>query len=140
MDATANVFGNAEGATSLPTNMFNDALSGVKSADKTVASTEAVYSMPEIQLDTSTSSIAKPASLASTISTTETIDAVESLIHNCGVRSNEDFPWIAVLEHTDPYANSKRSRKTLSKGVLISPQHVLTTVSSIYNSNPFWTV
>lgn len=60
--------------------------------------------------------------------------------YKCGIRSNEDFPWIVILVHTDPYSPNEKSRKTLSKGVLISPQHVLTTVSSVFNSNPFWVV
>lgn len=61
-------------------------------------------------------------------------------IPHCGLTSNENFPWIAVLEHTNPYDAANTKQKTLSKGVLISPQHVLTTVSSIFNSHPFWTV
>lgn len=64
----------------------------------------------------------------------------DSLQNACGVRSNDDFPWIAVLEHTNPHVRSRKQRKTLSKGVLITRQHVLTTVSSIHNSNPFWVV
>ncbi|KAG4068738.1 hypothetical protein HA402_002429 [Bradysia odoriphaga] len=59
-------------------------------------------------------------------------------IYPCGERSDENHPWIAVLIHTDP---SERSRKkTLSKGVLIDRRHVLTTVSSLHNSRPFWIV
>lgn len=65
-------------------------------------------------------------------------NTVISDVSGCGRRINDDIPWIAVLEHTNP--NSRRGRKTLSKGVLISSQHVLTTVSSIHNSNPFWIV
>lgn len=58
----------------------------------------------------------------------------------CGERIGgaENHPWIAVLEHSDPLGRSRK--KTLSKGVLIDAQHVLTTVSSIHNSHPFWTV
>lgn len=57
----------------------------------------------------------------------------------CGERNDDNHhPWIAVLVHTDP---SERSRKkTLSKGVLIDRRHVLTTVSSLHNSRPFWIV
>lgn len=57
----------------------------------------------------------------------------------CGAQTAENHPWIAVLEHTDPN-KPKSKKKTLSKGVLISSQHVLTTVSSIHNSHPFWVV
>lgn len=57
----------------------------------------------------------------------------------CGAQTAENHPWIAVLEHTDPN-KPKLKKKTLSKGVLISSQHVLTTVSSIHNSHPFWVV
>lgn len=58
--------------------------------------------------------------------------------YECGAQTAENHPWIAVIEHTDPSGNPKK--KTLSKGVLIGPQHVLTTVSSIHNSHPFWVV
>lgn len=57
---------------------------------------------------------------------------------DCGIRIGDNHPWIAVLEHTDPTGRS--GRKTLSKGVLIDERHVLTTVSSVHNSHPFWTV
>lgn len=60
------------------------------------------------------------------------------LHYECGAQTAENHPWIAVLEHTDPF--DKSTRKTLSKGVLIAPQYVLTTVSSIHNSHPFWVV
>lgn len=65
-------------------------------------------------------------------------DEVE-LSAQCGEQTAENHPWIAILEHTDPY-NPATKKKTLSKGVLISRQHVLTTVSSIHNSHPFWVV
>ncbi|XP_035917929.1 phenoloxidase-activating enzyme-like [Anopheles stephensi] len=51
----------------------------------------------------------------------------------------DGFPWIAVLEHGGPQANVALKR-TLSKGVLIDRQHVLTTVSSVHNSHPTWVV
>lgn len=55
----------------------------------------------------------------------------------CGLlKVNTTVPWIVVIEHHDPLRRDKR--KTLSKGVLIGDQHVLTTVSSIHNSHPFW--
>lgn len=57
---------------------------------------------------------------------------------DCGVRTGDNHPWIAVLEHTDPTGRS--GKKTLSKGVLIDERHVLTTVSSVHNSHAFWTV
>lgn len=68
-------------------------------------------------------------------------EALESAIEfdlQCGVKSNDNHPWIVVLEHTDPTGRSPK--KTLSKGVLIDNIHVLTTVSSLHNSRPFWTV
>lgn len=58
--------------------------------------------------------------------------------YECGAQTAENHPWIVVLEHSDPAEKSKK--KTLSKGVLIGPEHVLTTVSSIHNSHPFWVV
>uniref|UniRef100_A0A182P2A2 Peptidase S1 domain-containing protein n=1 Tax=Anopheles epiroticus TaxID=199890 RepID=A0A182P2A2_9DIPT len=51
----------------------------------------------------------------------------------------DGFPWIAVLEHGSGGQSSPRKR-TLSKGVLIDRQHVLTTVSSVHNSHPSWVV
>lgn len=59
-------------------------------------------------------------------------------IFPCGERSDDNHPWIAVLIHTDP--SEKSRKKTLSKGVLIDRRHVLTTVSSLHNSRPFWIV
>lgn len=61
--------------------------------------------------------------------------------NECGVVAPgvDGFPWIAVLEHGEPQANVAHKR-TLSKGVLIDRQHVLTTVSSIHNSHPTWVV
>lgn len=56
----------------------------------------------------------------------------------CGLRNGENHPWLAILEHTNP--NGAQNRKTLSKGILIHPQFVLTTISSIQNSHPFWVV
>lgn len=56
----------------------------------------------------------------------------------CGEQIAGNHPWIAVLEHSDPLGRSRK--KTVSKGVLIDNQHILTTVSSIHNSYPFWTV
>lgn len=59
-------------------------------------------------------------------------------IFPCGEKIDENHPWIAVLVHTDPSGRSRK--KTLSKGVLIDERHVLTTVSSLHNSRPFWIV
>ncbi|XP_058811507.1 CLIP domain-containing serine protease B4-like [Topomyia yanbarensis] len=56
----------------------------------------------------------------------------------CGELNGDDIPWIAILEHTDPKGDTRK--KTLSKGVLIDDRHVLTTISSIHNSYPFWLV
>ncbi|XP_055586384.1 CLIP domain-containing serine protease B4-like [Uranotaenia lowii] len=56
----------------------------------------------------------------------------------CGEMNGDDVPWIAILEHTDPKGGNRK--KTLSKGVLIDDRHVLTTISSIHNSYPFWIV
>lgn len=66
------------------------------------------------------------------------LDSDFAMYYECGAQTAENHPWIAVLEHTDP--TDKTKRKTLSKGVLIGPEHVLTTVSSIHNSHPFWVV
>lgn len=59
-------------------------------------------------------------------------------VRNCGERIGDDIPFIAVLIHTNPYENTKH--RSLSKGVLISERFVMATVSSIYHSEPFWTV
>lgn len=62
-------------------------------------------------------------------------------VRNCGERIGDDIPFIAVLVHTNPYeADSDRRKRSLSKGVLISENFVLATVSSIYHSESFWTV
>lgn len=63
----------------------------------------------------------------------------EQGIFPCGERTvDTHHPWIVVLVHTDP--NGRSRKKTLSKGVLIDRRHVLTTVSSLHNSRPFWIV
>lgn len=62
----------------------------------------------------------------------------EKGVYPCGEKNDENHPWIAVLVHTDPSGRSRK--KTLSKGVLIDQRHVLTTVSSLHNSRPFWIV
>lgn len=58
--------------------------------------------------------------------------STEDPMSDCGVSKAGYHPWIAVLEHTD--ATGESLQKTLSKGVLIGDRHVLTTVSSVYNS------
>lgn len=60
-------------------------------------------------------------------------------VRNCGERIGDDVPFIALLVHTNPFDPSAKKR-TLSKGVLVSENFVLTTVSSIYHSESFWTV
>lgn len=61
-------------------------------------------------------------------------------VRNCGERIGDDIPFIAVLVHTNPFDDSPKKKKSLSKGVLISENFVMATVSSIYHSDPFWTV
>lgn len=62
-------------------------------------------------------------------------------VRNCGERIGDDIPFIAILIHTNPYETGSTKRKrSLSKGVLISENFVLATVSSIYHSESFWTV
>lgn len=62
-------------------------------------------------------------------------------VKNCGERIGDDIPFIAVLVHTNPYeTDSTKKKRSLSKGVLISENFVLATVSSIYHSKSFWTV
>uniref|UniRef100_A0A182MWE1 Peptidase S1 domain-containing protein n=1 Tax=Anopheles culicifacies TaxID=139723 RepID=A0A182MWE1_9DIPT len=65
----------------------------------------------------------------------------ESPEDECGVLApgTDTFPWIAILEHAGPQTNTAFKR-TLSKGVLIDRQYVLTTVSSVHNSHPTWVV
>lgn len=62
-------------------------------------------------------------------------------VRNCGERIGDDVPFIAVLVHTNPYQeSSSKKKRSLSKGILISNNFVMATVSSIYHSEPFWTV
>jgi hypothetical protein len=62
-------------------------------------------------------------------------------VRNCGERIGDDIPFVAVLVHTNPFdTDSSKRRKSLSKGVLISENFVMATVSSIYHSESFWTV
>lgn len=60
-------------------------------------------------------------------------------VRNCGERIGDDVPFIATLVHTNPFDNTKKKR-SLSKGILITENFVLATVSSIYHSESFWTV
>lgn len=60
-------------------------------------------------------------------------------VRNCGERIGDDVPFIATLVHTNPFDNKKK-KQSLSKGILISENFVLATVSSIYHSESFWTV
>lgn len=93
-------------------------------------------------INTAQSIATSPASATITLPIEEFLNVTErwgaSVKAECGVRVGENHPWIAVLEHTDPTGRSRK--KTLSKGVLIDERHVLTTVSSVHNSHPFWTV
>ena len=69
-------------------------------------------------------------------------------VRNCGERIGDDIPFIATLVHTNPLEmnsgttenKKKKKKRSLSKGVLISENFVLATVSSIYHSESFWTV
>jgi Trypsin len=62
-------------------------------------------------------------------------------VRNCGERIGDDIPFIAVLVHTNPFEkNAPKKKKSLSKGVLISENFVMATVSSVYHSESFWTV
>ena len=69
----------------------------------------------------------------------ETVTKKSLRVRNCGERIGDDVPFIALLVHTNPY-DTQNSKRTLSKGVLISENFVLTTVSSVYHSESFWTV
>ncbi|XP_065077044.1 CLIP domain-containing serine protease B4-like [Ochlerotatus camptorhynchus] len=77
-------------------------------------------------------------STTDTETTTSKSMATKLSAPECGKLSGDDVPWIAILEHTNP--NGGVQKKTLSKGVLIDDRHVLTTISSIHNSYPFWVV
>lgn len=62
-------------------------------------------------------------------------------VRNCGERIGDDVPFIAVLVHTNPFEeDAVKKKKSLSKGVLISENFVMATVSSVYHSESFWTV
>lgn len=90
---------------------------------------------------TTTSTTTTPATTITTPLTTTEAPKTTIKPNNetkCGERIGENVPWIAILEHSNPTGNSKK--KSLSKGVLIDSQHVITTISSIHNSNPFWVV
>jgi len=69
----------------------------------------------------------------------ETVTKKSLRVRNCGERIGDDVPFIALLVHTNPY-DTQNTKRTLSKGVLISENFVLTTVSSVYHSESFWTV
>ncbi|KAL7043071.1 hypothetical protein ACKWTF_001379 [Chironomus riparius] len=73
------------------------------------------------------------------IQVVETVTKKSLRVRNCGERIGDDIPFIALLVHTNPY-DTQNSKRTLSKGVLISENFVLTTVSSVYHSESFWTV
>jgi coagulation factor X len=67
------------------------------------------------------------------------ISSTKSLhVRNCGERIGDDVPFIALLVHSNPF--ELKSKKTLSKAVLISERFVISTVSSIYHSEAFWKV
>lgn len=63
-------------------------------------------------------------------------------MRNCGERVSDDMPFIALLVHSNVLnPSSKRgAKRTLSKAVLISDRFVLSTVSSLYHSESFWSV
>lgn len=61
-------------------------------------------------------------------------------VRNCGEQIGDDIPFLAILVHTNPYDTSSNRKRSLSKGVLISENYVLATVSSIYHSQPYWAV
>lgn len=82
--------------------------------------------------DNSTTGFVKTAATESDTTTWAEIE------QKCGEKTGKIHPWIVVLEHTDPKGQS--NKKTVSKGVLIDKRHILTTVSSVHNSRPFWTV
>ncbi|XP_052901068.1 phenoloxidase-activating enzyme-like [Anopheles moucheti] len=72
---------------------------------------------------------------------TESVTVESQTEDECGILSPgvDGFPWIAVLEHGGSQTSTGLKR-TLSKGILIDRQHVLTTVSSVHNSHPTWVV
>ncbi|XP_055695435.1 CLIP domain-containing serine protease B4-like isoform X2 [Lutzomyia longipalpis] len=91
----------------------------------------------EVPTTTSTST-PESTTTSTTEPTTTTTEAAKINNKTCGEKTGEIYPWIAILEHSHP--KNKMKKRTLSKGVLISDQFVLTTVSSIHNSHPFWIV
>lgn len=102
-----------------------------------------VTTLPTININITTqkSKITIPTTTTKTITTQTLLSNILPDISNftdCGNLTNENIPWIVIIEHKDP--DNPNSRKTLSKGVLISDKHVLTTVSSIHSSHPFWVV
>lgn len=136
-------------STPLPTNSSTTTEKNVTTKKSIISTTKApkgkitkltgatIIGNNTIILSTPPPPTATPATTTTTtVSTITTIEPIK--VEHCGEQIGEHFPWIAVIEHTKP--NGKRRRKTLSKGVLIDSQHVLTTVSSIHNSLPFWIV
>lgn len=110
---------------------------------KTTTTTEVV------DLEVTTSELAVSEVTSTVSSTTVAEDVVVTTVKpkqrplsapQCGELNGDDVPWIAILEHTNPSGGGGSGKKTLSKGVLIDDRHVLTTISSIHNSYPFWVV
>lgn len=98
-----------------------------------VTTTTAVPRTTKKPSNVTTTTIKTPAT--ETVITTTT----EKPSLKCGIAPiDETYPWIAVIEHIDP--TKQNSRVSLSKGVLIDDRHVITTVSSIHNALPFWTM
>uniref|UniRef100_U5ERM7 Putative hemolymph proteinase 8 hemolymph proteinase 8 n=1 Tax=Corethrella appendiculata TaxID=1370023 RepID=U5ERM7_9DIPT len=98
------------------------------------SSTEPVTTTTEI----STSTLTEITSSTTTTELLPTTTTEKLSTPGCGLQYENNYPWVAVLEHTDP--NGRTKKKTLSKGVLIDPHFVLTTISSLHNTYPFWVV
>jgi coagulation factor 10 len=104
-----------------------------------VSEVSEIDQQPEVAKEIEVSLVAAPATETGP-SIQVAISSKKSLrVRNCGERIGDDVPFIALLVHTNPYEEETRKR-TLSKGVLISEKFVLTTVSSVYHSESFWTV
>lgn len=90
------------------------------------------------QIPTTTTESTTTTTTTTEPTTTTTTEAPKPWEKVCGEKNGEIYPWIAILEHSHP--TNKHKKRTLSKGVLITDQFVLTTVSSIHNSHPYWIV
>jgi Trypsin len=124
-------------STTTPTTWNSEETSDLNFPDALAESTDAKLNetLESIESSIVTGSPPEP-SIAVEITTKKSLR-----VRNCGERIGDDVPFIAVLVHTNPFEKDPNNKKrSLSKGVLISENFVMATVSSVYHSESFWTV